>query len=173
MGAEMRKESRNLPDRRKAFKKMGKLLLAGGGALTVGYFALAREGAIDVWVEIGPVGNLPAGEFVSRVVLVVARGAWFDHRVERAIWIHRNPDDTVAVLSGICPHKTYNINRSRTNSATFVCPGHKSAFDSKGNVLSGPSPRPMDSLEHKIENGILMVRYQKFRSNTPIKEVFT
>jgi len=168
----MHRKSRDLPDRRKAFKKMGKLLLAGGGALTVGYFALGREGAIDDWVEIGPVTNLPAGQFDSRMVSVVARGAWFNHHVERTIWIYRNPDDTVAVLSGVCPHKTYNISRSPTDSATFVCPGHKSAFDSKGNVLSGPSPRPMDSLEHKIENGILMVRYQKFRSNIPTKEVF-
>jgi hypothetical protein len=48
----MDKDSRELPDRRKAFKKMGSWLLAGGGALTVGYFAIGREGPIDEWLTV-------------------------------------------------------------------------------------------------------------------------
>jgi len=127
---------------------MGKWLLAGGAGLTVAYFALSPEGPIDEWVSVGPVGDLPTGEIQHRLVTVTARGKWMDL------------------------HKDYNINW-RPDLGTFVCPGHKSAFDPTGKVLSGPSPRPMDTLEYKVENGVLWVRFQKFKRSIPAKELFT
>jgi Rieske Fe-S protein len=166
------KQSRTLLDRRKAFKKMGKWLLAGGGTLTVAWIALGREGPIDDWVAVGPITGIPINEIQSRVVTVTARGRWFDLHVDRLIWLQRHADDSVTVLSAICPHKDYTINWM-ANLGTFVCPGHKSAFDPSGKVLSGPAPRPMDALEHKVENGVLMVRYQKFKRSLPTKEIFT
>jgi Rieske Fe-S protein len=168
----MDKDSRELPDRRKAFKKMGKWLLAGGGALTVGYFALGREGPIDEWLTVGNVRELPVGKFEARLVTVTAHGSWFNKKVERTIWLCRNADETVTVLSGICPHLNYTINNWQQDLGIFKCPGHKSAFDSNGKVLEGPSPRPMDPLEHQIQDGVLMVRYQKFKKNIPTREVY-
>jgi Rieske Fe-S protein len=159
-------------DRRNTFKKMGKLLLAAGAAVSATYFAIGREGPIDEWVAVGNVKDLPAGAIQPRPVRVVAHGKWVDQRIERTVWLLRNPDDSVLVLGGLCPHKGYNINW-RVDLGTFVCPGHKSAFDSAGRVLSGPSPRPLDALEHKVEDGVLMVRYQKFKQNLPSKEIFT
>jgi Rieske Fe-S protein len=168
----MDKDSRELPDRRKAFKKMGKWLLAGGGALTVGYFALGREGPIDEWLTVGNVRELPVGKFEARLVTVTAHGSWFNKKVERTIWLFRNADETVTVLSGICPHLNYTINNWQQDLGIIKCPGHKSAFDAKGKVLEGPSPRPMDPLEHQIQDGVLMVRYQKFKKNIPTREVY-
>jgi len=173
MSSKMHSDPRGLPDRRKAFKKMGKWLIASGGMLTVGYFALGREGPIDQWVTVGPVRELPLGKFENRQVTVTAHGSWMDQNVERTVWICRKEDETVTVLSGICPHLNYTINNWQQDLGTFKCPGHKSAFDSNGNVLDGPSPRPMDPLEYKIENGVLMVRYQKFKKNLPTREVYT
>jgi Rieske Fe-S protein len=169
----MDKDSRELPDRRRAFKKMGKWLLVGGGALTVSYFALGREGPIDEWVAVEDVGELPIGKFEARLVTVTAHGSWFNKKVERTIWLCRNADETVTVLSGICPHLNYTINNWQQDLGIFKCPGHKSAFDSNGKVLEGPSPRPMDPLEHQIRDGMLMVRYQKFKKNIPTREVYT
>lgn len=166
------KRSRALPDRRQAFKKMGKWLIAGSGALAVGYLALGREGPIDEWVTVGAVSDLPIGEIQSRAVNVTSHGNWMNRTVEKGIWIRRNEDETVTVLSAICPHKDYSI-RWRPDLRTFVCPGHKSAFDTTGRVLSGPSPRAMDALETKIEKGMLLVRYQKFKRELPTRELFS
>jgi Rieske Fe-S protein len=168
----MERVSRELPDRRKAFKKMGKWLLAGGGALTVGYFAIGREGPIDEWVAVGNVQDLPVGKFQARQVTVTARGTWMNKKVERIVWLCRNADETVTVLSAICPHLNYTINWQQ-DLGVFKCPGHKSAFDSNGKVLEGPSPRPMDPLEHQVKDGVLQVRYQKFKKNIPEREVYT
>ena len=168
----MDKGSRELPDRRKAFKKMGKWLLASGGALTVGYFAIGREGPIDEWVAVGKVLDLPVGKFEARQVTVTAHGSLFNKKVERIIWLCRNADETVTVLSAICPHLNYTINWQQ-DLGVFRCPGHKSAFDSNGKVLEGPSPRPMDPLEHQLKGGVLLVRYQKFKKNVAAREVYT
>ena len=172
MSSQKLSKTPELPDRRKAFKRMGQWLLAGGGALTAGYFALGREGPIDEWVSLGPVGDLPQGKVEPRQVTVTAHGSWMDQKVQRLVWVSRNAEDDVTVLSGICPHMNYTINWQQ-ELGTFRCPGHKSAFDPNGKVLDGPSPRPMDKLEHKIENGVLMVRYQKFKRNVPVREVYT
>jgi Rieske Fe-S protein len=169
----MEKSSLSLPDRRAAFKKMGKWLLAGGGALTVGYFAIGREGPIDEWVAIGKVEELPIGRFETRQVTVTARGSMLNKKVERVVWLCRNADETITVLSAICPHLNYTINFWQQDPGIFKCPGHKSAFDSTGKVLEGPSPRPMDPLEHQVKDGIVMVRYQKFKKNLPTREVYT
>ena len=40
-----------------------------------------------------------------------------------------------------------------------------------GERIAGPPPRSMDSLESKVENGVLKVRYQYFRQIVPNKEV--
>jgi len=39
--------------------------------------------------------------------------------------------------------------------------------------MSGPSPRSMDDLDTKIENGIVQVRYQYFRQLIPQKEALS
>ena len=39
----------------------------------------------------------------------------------------------------------------------FVCPCHASAFDIRGEVLSPPAPRPLDTFAVRIENGIVKV----------------
>src|SRR4029079_8022583 len=134
--------------------------------------AVGREGPIDEWVTVAPVAEFPVNEIQIRRVTVTAHGSWLDQHVERGIFVRRNADGSVMVLSSTCPHKDYSINW-RASLGAFVCPGHKSAFAPTGEVLSGPSPRPMDSLEHKVENGLLMVRYQKFKRGLPTKEVFT
>jgi menaquinol-cytochrome c reductase iron-sulfur subunit len=152
---------------------MGKWLLAGGGALTVGYFALGREGPIDEWVSVGNVQDLPVEKFETRQVYVTAHGTWFNKKVERTVWMCRHADESVTVLSAICPHLNYTINYWQQDLGIFKCPGHKSAFDSTGKVLEGPSPRPMDPLEHQVKDGRVMVRYQKFKKNLPTREVYT
>ncbi len=32
-----------------------------------------------------------------------------------------------------------------------------------GKVLGGPSPRPLDTLPHKIQNGVLFVKWERFK----------
>ena len=46
---------------------------------------------------------------------------------------------------------------------------HGGVFDIEGRLLAGPPPRPLDSLNYKIENGELRVEYRDFRLGIPEK----
>ena len=92
---------------------------------------------------------------------------WASFERKELIYIYRNDQD-ITVLSAICPHAACLI---RKNDEGFGCPCHKSSFASDGNVLTGPSPRSLDRLDTKVQEGRLYVKYEKFRSGTKAKEV--
>lgn len=157
-------------DRRRAFRILGSILLAGGGGFAAINYVLNREGAIDEWVTLGPVTDLPVGEVLSRTVSVTEHGMLRSRPVNKVIWLRRNPDGSLLVLTGACPHHNCTANWV-PEKGLFDCRCHNSVFDPSGRVLEGPAPRSMDSLEHRIEAGILSVRYQKFRIGIPTKQV--
>jgi menaquinol-cytochrome c reductase iron-sulfur subunit len=78
-------------------------------------------------------------------------------------------DGAVRVLSPICPHLGCSIPWNEEKQE-FICPCHGAVFAKDGVRVSGPSPRSMDDLETKIENGIVKVRYEYFRQLIPQKE---
>ena len=75
-----------------------------------------------------------------------------------------------AYLSPICPHLGCSV-RWVDAEDKFVCPCHSGSFTATGERIAGPPPRSMDSLESKVEGGVLKVRYQYFRQLVPNKEV--
>jgi Rieske Fe-S protein len=85
-------------------------------------------------------------------------------------WLVRATDTApVRAFSTACPHLGCGIDfDDRTRQ--FQCPCHASSFDLNGRCLSGPSPRGLDELEVSTDGGDVLVRYQRFRTNTPAKE---
>ncbi|MFQ5687623.1 MAG: ubiquinol-cytochrome c reductase iron-sulfur subunit [Candidatus Scalindua sp.] len=79
-----------------------------------------------------------------------------------AVWILMDKDKKFTVFSSICPHLGCGVDWDK-NSGRFICPCHDSYFDIEGNVLSGPSPRKLDTLETEIKQGKLFVKYQKMK----------
>ena len=65
-----------------------------------------------------------------------------------------------------CPHLGCAIDH-RSDRRDFFCPCHNSSFALDGSVSddTSPSPRGMDGLETKIEDGFVYVRFQQFRPN--------
>jgi Rieske Fe-S protein len=158
-------------DRRQALKMIGGMLGVIGASLT-GYYAVTREGAIDEWVTVGPVADLPVGEIAMKRVSVTEHGLITSKSVDKVIWLRRTADEAVEVFSGACPH--YNCTANWIPEKTlFDCRCHNSVFDPNGKVVSGPSPRPLDTLEHQVAQGVLSVRYQKFKKSIPQKVVVT
>ena len=74
------------------------------------------------------------------------------------------------ILSPICPHLGCSV-RWVGDENKFICPCHSGSFTADGERIAGPPPRSMDSLESKVEDGVLKVRYQYFRQLVPNKEV--
>ena len=62
-----------------------------------------------------------------------------------------------------CPHLGCSVDY-KPQQGEFRCPCHASAFAVDGAVLSGPSPRPLDTLDVDVQDGQVWVDYKKFRS---------
>jgi len=92
----------------------------------------------------------------------------FDNIVLGAAWLVKKEKGDVVAMSTICTHLGCGIDWDAENKL-FICPCHSSVFDIEGKVVSGPAPRSMDTLDIKIENDSIYVKYRKLRLSTSKK----
>lgn len=123
------------------------------------------------WSDVGLFTELDSiSSPVKRTILVEQQDGWRKIVTEKVVYIIRNANGQLRVLSSICSHLGCSVSW-RDSQNQFVCPCHKAVFGKEGSQISGPAPRSMDELESKVENGILKVKYQYFRQLVPTKEV--
>ncbi len=162
-------------DRRRALGAIAVGSALGCGALAVPTvrFLVAPAGGsrgAGPWVKTLPLDALVDGE-PRRVSLVADhRDAWtLERNVELgAVWLVRRGDQVIA-WSTVCPHLGCAVDRG-ANGVGFFCPCHDSSFAPDGRRLSGPSPRDLDQMETRVEDGIVLIQFQRFRQGTPAKE---
>lgn len=136
------------------------------------YPAIHGRATGETWTAAGSLVDIPIGEPQRKILSIRESDGWSERVVEKAVWVLRNPDDSVAVFTAVCPHLGCTINW-KNESKNFNCACHQSYFDMAWKLLSGPSARPMDRLEYKIEGILLYVKYQNFRQLLPTKEVLS
>jgi Rieske Fe-S protein len=133
--------------------------------------ASARGGR---WVRAVKLDALKEGEPRRVAIIDDRRDAWTVERgVELgSVWLVRH-GDKVSAFSAVCPHLGCSVNAVGSpdgkGPATFACPCHTSSFDSGGKRTGGPSPRDLDALETKIEDGHVVVDFRRFRIGTEEK----
>ena len=162
-------------DRRGALKTIAALSGAAGCAAlavpTVRFVVAPALGGAGAgrWIKTVAADSLLEGE-PKRVALVADhRDAWtLERDVELGTaWLLRKGNEITA-WSTVCPHLGCAVDKSPTGG--FNCPCHDSAFDVDGRRLTGPSPRGLDTLPTKLEDGFVHVEFQRFRQGTPEKE---
>lgn len=139
-------------------------VLLAGFSLFPAFKKLSIE---EDWTDVAPVDDIPDGEPVKRAVVISQDGGWGRFNTQQLVWIVKNGDHLV-VYSAICPHLGCTINAADSG---FICPCHGSAWARDGRKLGGPTPRGMDTLEHRVKDGLLQVRYRFFRQGVPDKHV--
>jgi Rieske Fe-S protein len=155
-------------------------VIAAGGIVGCGALAIpatrflvgpaSGHAGAGLWIKTLPLDSLAETE-PKRVVLIADRhDAWtLEKQVELgAVWLVRNGKGALA-WSVTCPHLGCAIDRSATGPG-FYCPCHDSSFDPGGRLLNGPSPRDLDSLETRVEDGFVLVKFERFRQGTANKE---
>ena len=120
--------------------------------------------------EVGNMDGFPVGRPVDIQFHTRVQDAFYHEEVLHLIWVVRNEDGSVTVYSPVCPHLGcyYKWNEG---AGQFQCPCHASTFARDGTVLGGPAPRPLDTLPHRIENGILYVRWVDYAPGIPERAV--
>ena len=86
-----------------------------------------------------------------------------------AAWLSRGPDGQCRALSATCPHLGCAIDFDAA-AQQFRCPCHTSAFSPEGKRISGPAKRDMDPLDTTVEDGKVLVRFERFKQDIPERE---
>ena len=123
------------------------------------------------WVPVGNLSNLPQGHPVEVPVVGEQVDAWTRSTGVRlgTAWVQRTEDDQVKAFNAECPHLGCKIAYDR-GSSQFACPCHESAFSADGERLGGPAPRSLDPLETRVNNGLVEIRFVRFRAQTPDRQ---
>jgi len=114
------------------------------------------------WSDAGTLNDLPIDAPQERRFFQIVKNGWQEEKQERSIWIVKKQDNTVVAFAPNCPHLGCGYRWSAVDQK-FKCPCHGSVFDISGKVLGGPSPRSLDTLESKVDNGRVLVKYEVFQ----------
>jgi Rieske Fe-S protein len=130
----------------------------------------ATVSGADTFIKVGKVDAFKPGQPVKVDVFADKRDAW--NRIIKvkvgSAWIMRE-GDKLRAYSTVCPHLGCAVDYDG-DVTRFKCPCHHSVFGMDGKVESGPSPRPMDDLELEEKDGLVAIRYRRFRQGIAEKE---
>jgi menaquinol-cytochrome c reductase iron-sulfur subunit len=172
-------ETRQGPNRRGVLAAIA----TGGGALACAalavpsarFVALPAQGGAGGgrWIKTVRVESLTEGHLVRVELVSDRRDAWtLEKQVALgAAWLRRE-GDRVRAWSVVCPHLGCAIEQQGEQAGMqrgFSCPCHDSTFDDQGRRLTGPSPRDLDALDTRVEDGFVLVEFRRFRQGTPEK----
>jgi len=127
----------------------------------------------DRWSKVASLASLPndGAPVKFEVIQEKVVDAWTTYKdvPVGAVYLTRKANDVVA-FNLKCPHLGCAIDY-RKQSNDYFCPCHNSSFGLDGSITTqnSPSPRPMDTMETKVEDGFVWIRFQHFRPNIPEK----
>jgi Rieske Fe-S protein len=99
-------------------------------------------------------------------IIADRKDAWntFPKDAIGAVYLTRMEGDQVRAFSVTCPHAGCQVDWRATKKA-YHCPCHNSSFAADGaRAPESPSARDLDSLDVKIEDGAVWVKYQDFKT---------
>ena len=138
---------------------------------------LRQKGRAGVFMRLASLAELPEDGTPRKFSVIADRtDAWnrFPNEPIGAVYLRRTSDkaDPVVALQVICPHAGCSVEyKASAEGGKFFCPCHSASFGLSGQRLdkTSPSPRSLDTLEVKIENSEILVKFQNFESGTARK----
>jgi quinol---cytochrome c reductase iron-sulfur subunit, bacillus type len=158
--------------RRKFFKVViGVFASLGAAVLGLPYIrAIISKAPLEKlqWSKVGDVTSLAMMQPKEMDFEIRSTDAYINQKVVRSVWVVRHSPTELTVFSPICTHLGCHY-KWDTQTGHFECPCHGSVFTINGRVIGGPAPRPLDTLPHKVEGGILYVELEQFKVGIPEK----
>ena len=125
------------------------------------------------WSKVASLASLPEDGSPAKFEVVQEKvvDAWttYEDVPVGAVYLTRKDKEVIA-FNLKCPHLGCAIDYRKQNNDYF-CPCHNSSFALDGSVTTenSPSPRPMDTMETKVEDGYVWIRFQHFKPNVAEK----
>lgn len=128
----------------------------------------------DGYLPVIELALLPAdGTPVRQVIKADIKDAWniFKGRTLGTVYLRQVAGATPPVIAfnDTCPHLGCKVNY-QASAHHFFCPCHASTFDLDGTKINKIPPRNLDSLEVKVQDGKVWVKYQDFKGGIEHKE---
>jgi Rieske Fe-S protein len=148
-------DSAHAPGRRRALALLVNSIVAViGGCLSalLGVFAIrpASGAARERWIRAGTLGELTANVPVPRVLAVPRADGWYRARARETVFLLWDGARGVRVFSATCTHLGCQVLWD-VEAKRFRCPCHGGVYDANGQVVDGPPPRALDTVEAKID----------------------
>ena len=99
--------------------------------------------------KAGAGGNEPV-EVGPETDLLLGQGKVVQYRESSALVIHTQGG--LIAFSAICTHLGCIV-KWNPDKGYIECPCHAAIFDTRGNVVSGPPPKPLPSIPVGVQNG--------------------
>ena len=112
----------------------------------------------EAWIPAGPLENYPIGipaifNFTRSTI-----NGWEKTTNSYGVYVFRKNETDTIVFSNVCTHLSCRV-IFHEDIQEYVCPCHDGRFDIDGEIISGPQPRPLDTYENKVEEGILLIHF--------------
>jgi Rieske Fe-S protein len=127
-----------------------------GGVLSTLLAAFAIRPAIgsargrERWIRAGTVGDLTPDVPIPRVLSVPRADGWYRARARETVFLVWDGAREVRALSATCTHLGCQI-VWESKEKRFHCPCHGGVYDASGAVLEGPPPRPLTTIDARVE----------------------
>jgi succinate dehydrogenase / fumarate reductase iron-sulfur subunit len=126
-----------------------------GGVLASAFVGPSLRSRPPQWVALGPLDRYPVGEVSTVGTTYETTDGLYRQQVVKPVLVRRTSD--ILVFNSSCTHLGCTV-RWDAGQKLFLCACHGGAFNPDGSVKSGPPPRPLDRLEHRVDNGNLLVK---------------
>ncbi len=112
----------------------------------------------ETWVPVGQADEFASGR-AEREYTFKHQDGWHEAMVTKRVVVGKEGEEWL-VLSTRCTHLGCGVSwePEADGGARFYCPCHAGVFDPSGKPVSGPPSRPLDRLEAKVLDGVLMVK---------------
>ena len=168
---------------RRDLYRYGSVILGGAFSIALAvpgirflFDPLGKKASAGDFVPLARLGQLKVGEPQSFSVLAERNDAWtqYPRQPVGSVWLIRQPEGSkspVVALSSECPHLSCPVMLAADGKG-FLCPCHDSVFGLDGQRKNAGSPRAMDTLEVRVNEGDapeILVKFARFRPQTEEK----
>ena len=123
-----------------------------------------------IYAKLTSLNSIPEEKPVNLPFVMTEEDAYIKNIQPENVWAVKNDNQKVTVFSPICPHLGCRY-QWHPDRKLFICPCHHSVFNMEGKVVSGPAPRPLDTLPTKVKNNYLYVLWERFKPGITTKEI--
>ncbi|HMN17384.1 MAG TPA: Rieske (2Fe-2S) protein [Ignavibacteriaceae bacterium] len=140
---------KEIPQSKSRRKFLSRFLMSGG--LLASSVLLLRHGIDYIFpsMDAPPLRKM----LIGRVEDLKIGEAKEVHVGESILYLVKN-EDGYKVFSSVCTHLGCKVNWESYRNR-FYCPCHKGIFDSNGNVIEGPPPRPLDEFKVEVDKNLV------------------